>query len=243
MGKIIDINNIEIQQEERTMSFLRGEMTQEEEAAFLEELEKNPEFKEKAINMARLAKGMKQVGEEEDRMLMDAFLASDEDTVRRVAKHETERGAIATRQNKYIATILSIAASVCLVAYLGFQYNTGRKTMSLGDQFAAPYQSAVVQDDGGIMRGGNVEDEVEYLVNNVYLNKDLDKTLEQLAELWQECAEGGFSDYYDYAPQIGWALATGYLKDKNKEEGFYAQKDGKLSRIEKEEALAILNKA
>ncbi len=55
----IEVNESELLQEERIMSFLRGEMTKEEEAAFMEELHNDSELKDKAIALARLAKGMK----------------------------------------------------------------------------------------------------------------------------------------------------------------------------------------
>lgn len=244
MEDYTDINEIEFQQEERILSFLRGEMTQDEESLFKEELQNDPEFKEKAISLARLAKGMKQVGEEKDRILKDALLSADETTVRNIAKQVTEVKTAAFQckppvtgqtngtakiipfKNSY-ATILSIAASICLIVYLGFQFNEGRKEseylISLGNQFAVPFQSISVTEEGGLLRGGDIteeeddiEKEVKELINNVYSNKDLDNTLKRLAELWEDSTSETYSDYSGYAPQIGWALATGYLKDNNK---------------------------
>ncbi len=246
MENYTDINNIELQQEERIMSFLRGEMTQDEEAKLKEELQNDPEFKEKAISLARLAKGMKQVGEENDKNLQEALLSTDEATVREIVKQVTEVKTAAFQckppvtgqtngtakiipfKNSY-ATILSIAASICLIVYLGFQFNEGRKEseylISLGNQFAVPFQSISVTEEGGLLRGGDIteeeddiEKEVKELVNNVYSNKDLDNTLKRLAELWEDSTSDTSSDYSDYASQIGWALATGYLKDNNKKD-------------------------
>lgn len=245
MENYTDINEIEMLQEDRIMSFLRGEMTQDEESLFKEELQKNPEFKEKAISLARLAKGIKQVGEENDRILKDALLSADETTVRNIVKKVTEVKAAAWESEtpvtgqtnstakiipfkKRYAAILSIAASICLIVYLGFQFNEGRKEneylISLGNQFAVPYQSIGNPEEGGLMRGGDIteeeddiEKEVKELVNNVYSDKDLDNTLKRLAELWEDSTSDTYSDYSDYAPQIGWALATGYLKNKDKE--------------------------
>ncbi len=244
----IEVNESELLQEERIMSFLRGEMTKEEEAAFMEELHNDSELKDKAIALARLAKGMKQVGEEKDRILKDALLSADETTVRNIVKQVTEVKTAAFQckppvtgqtngtakiipfKNSY-ATILSIAASICLIVYLGFQFNEGRKEseylISLGNQFAVPFQSISVTEEGGLLRGGvrggditeeedDIEKEIEELVNNVYSNKDLDNTLKRLAELWEDSTSDTSSGYSDYAPQIGWALATGYLKDNNK---------------------------
>ncbi len=245
MEDYTDINEIEFQQEERILSFLRGEMTQDEESLFKEELQNDPEFKEKAISLARLAKGMKQVGEEKDQILKDALLSADETTVRNIAKQVTEvktaafqcKPPVTGQTNgtakiipfkKQYAAILSIAASICLIVYLGFQFNEGRKEseylISLGNQFAVPFQSISVTEEGGLLRGGDIteeeddiEKEVKELINNVYSNKDLDNTLKRLAELWEDSTSDTYSDYSGYAPQIGWALATGYLKKHNKE--------------------------
>ena len=49
-------------------------------------------------------------------------------------------------------------------------------------------------------------------------NKDLDNTLKRLAEHWEDSTSDTYSDYSDFAAEIGWALATGYLKDNNKKD-------------------------
>jgi hypothetical protein len=61
---------------------MRGMMKPDEEKAFLEELKNNEELRSQAISQARLVKGMKQV----DAELKDAFLQTDEDTIKRIAK-------------------------------------------------------------------------------------------------------------------------------------------------------------
>lgn len=73
-----NLNELEIRlsNESRIISFLRGEMTPEEEKQFLEIVDANPEFKSDAITIARLAKGIKQVGEEKDLLLKKVLMAS-----------------------------------------------------------------------------------------------------------------------------------------------------------------------
>lgn len=74
-----NLNKLEtkLSNETRIILFLRGEMTSEEEKHFLEIVKTNPELKADAINIARLAKGIKQVGEEKDLLLKKSFLASE----------------------------------------------------------------------------------------------------------------------------------------------------------------------
>lgn len=212
-----DINDIELQQEDRIMSFLRGEMTADDEVRFKEDLQTNPAFKEKAISMARLAKGIYQVGVENDLILKEALLSSDETTIRNISKQSTTN---CPSNNKKVVpfkkyeNILSIAVSVLFMLYLGILYNNYRSTTNLGDQYALKFEFSIA-------RGGESPDvgkEVEMLVDNVYNKKDLTVTLKRLAVLWELSTMDTYNDYIDYAPQIGWALATGYLKDNNKDE-------------------------
>lgn len=212
-----DFNDIELQQEERILSFLYGKMTAEEEALFQNDLQKDPSLKEKAISLARLAKGLSQVGNENDQLLKEALLSSDEETIKNIAKKATLGNQSTTKKvipfKKY-ATILSIAASLLFIVYIGFQYNDYRNTLDLGDQYAMKFESSIARGD----ENPDVSKEIEILINNVYNNTDLSATLKRLAILWEISTLDTFNDYTEYAPQIGWALATGYLKDNNKKE-------------------------
>lgn len=85
----IDINNIDpkhLEEDDRIVSYLKGKMTMEEEQQFFKELEENPELKEKAVVTARLVKGLKQVGNEQDKDVKCAFLASNEQDIKIIAK-------------------------------------------------------------------------------------------------------------------------------------------------------------
>ena len=227
MDNMKDINEVELQQEEIIMSFLQGKMSTEEEKAFFEDLNKDKAFKAKAINIARLAKGITQVGQEKDRILREALLSVDEDTIRTIAKETTDNKRsvidVATKEQtkakttpfyrKY-ATILSLAASLLLIVYFGILYNDYRKTLALGEQYAMAY-------DTSSMRGEEqpeVAKELETLVNNVYNDTYLSSTLKRLAVLWEVSTMDTYNDYTNHSPEIGWALATGYLKDNNRKD-------------------------
>ena len=212
------INNIELLQEERIMSFLQGGLSPEEELEFQDELKKDPSLKEKAINMARLIKGLSQVGVDNDRVLKEAFLSSDEETIKKIVEQATsvdnkESKAKKISYRKY-AAILSMAASLLFIIYMGFLYHDYSKTTTLGEQYATKFETSIVRGEENPI----INEELETLVNNVYYKKDLGKTLKRLAVLWELSTQDTYNNYTDYAPQIGWALATGYLKDNNKEE-------------------------
>ena len=84
-----DINNIDpklLEEDDRIVAYLKGQMSEEEEQSFLKELEDNPELKGKAISIARLVKGMKQVGSEQDKDTFGAFSKSSEESIESVVK-------------------------------------------------------------------------------------------------------------------------------------------------------------
>ena len=222
-----NINQVELQQDERILQFLQGKMTADEERQLMEDLQKDADFKARAINMARLAKGINQVGEERDQILKEALLSVDESAIRTIVHQTTEQTIEAKSAtytldqkkqtkivslNKKFASILTIAASLLFVVYFGFQYYDYNKTTSLGEQFASPYDTSIARGD----EQPAIESEIHGLIDNVYNNKDLDSSLKRLAVLWEVSTLETYNDYTDYAPEIGWALATGYLKDNNK---------------------------
>lgn len=207
-----NINQMELQQEDRILSYLQGKMTPEEESAFIEELEKDEDFKAKAISVARLAKGLSQVGEERDKILKETLLSADKDTIRNIAKQASENIVETEKPAKFkYATLLSIAASILLIVYFGISYNDYRKTVALGEQYATAYETSPIRGDVK----PEVEKEIETLINNVYNGVELEPTLKRLAVLWEVSTMEAYNDYTDFAPEIGWALATGYLKDNN----------------------------
>lgn len=229
MDNVKDINELELQQEERIMTFLQGKMSSEDEMAFLKELDKDEEFKAKAISIARLAKGINQVGKEKDEILKEALLSVDKDTLRDIAKNAIDNMAMGNAayvsttehtkapqtliRRKYI-TILSVAASILFIVYFGVLYNDYSRTLALGEQYATAYEKSA-------MRGNDqpeVTKELEKLINNVYNNNDLGVTLKRLAVLWEVSTMDTYNDYTNHASEIGWALATGYLKDNNRDE-------------------------
>ena len=194
MESNINKNDIEILQEERIMSFLRGKMSEAEETEFMNDLKKDAELKAKAISIARLAKGISQVGTENDKVLKEALMSSDELAIRDIAEHVTaleqhqESAAIQPPMGKNMAmrfkrkytTILSMAASILLIVYLGFTYYSYNKTTSLGNQFAMMHETSVA-------RGGEnvkAETEISNLINNIHSLDYLTKSCIVTIKMW-----------------------------------------------------------
>ena len=191
--------------EERISRFMQGKMEADEEAAFMEEMNKNEDLRNQAIAQARLVKGMKQVDEE----LKEAFRQTDEQTIQRIARDASETFVA----KKSSARWLAIAASVVFIVFVGFKSYDYYDTTSLGKEYANTFPTT------SIIRGEtntDVETELSTLFNNVAECKDLDATTSRLAILWELSKQDTYNDYTDYAPYIGWNLAIGYLENYEK---------------------------
>lgn len=245
---IKDINNIDpklLKEDDRIVAYIKGQMTAEEEQQFLKELEDNPDLKEKAIVTARLVKGLKQVGEEQDKGIRDAFLASSEQGVEAVAKKasQIENAAIVAEQEavhserertgtyyrrvepetkaktapiRKVSSWLAIAASLVGIVWLGIGYNNYRHTTGLGEEFGDAFSSSM------IIRGADTpseaEKKLEQLFTDVKENKNIDKVIHELSICWEISQMETFNDYTDYSAEIGWYLAIANLKDNNKKD-------------------------
>lgn len=241
-------NNIDeqlLKEDDRIANYLKGRMTADEEQAFMQDLKSNPELKAKAIAMARLAKGLKEVGAMQDQETLgemlcideseinevaqnainpldeDELMCADEDMPRQTAAAWRERPAAADKTPKTpvlsMVKWLSMAASILLIVWAGFGYNDYHKTTSLGNQYGDVFESS--QLTRGATTGAEpseAEAKLTKLFDNIKEKNDLDNTIHELALCWELAKQETYNDYTDYASEIGWNLAIGYLKDNDK---------------------------
>lgn len=192
----------ELIDDERISLFLQGKMSADDESAFLDELKKNDDIRERAIIQAKIVKGMKQV----DKEIIDAFRQSDKRTIKRIA-HET------IGKKKQSVRWYAVAASVALMAFIGFKSYDFYETTSLGKEYANSFPVST------IIRGetnNDVETELTVLFNKVSNGEDLDNVISRLAVLWEQAKQDTYNDYTDYAPYIGWNLAIAHLRNHDK---------------------------
>lgn len=200
--------SIDIIEEERINRFLRGEMSSEEETTFMDELKSNDVLRNKAVVAARMAKAMKTVGEEEDSLVKEALLTSDDHDIEMIVKNVTRK-----RSKLLTLRILSVAASILILVISGWHYYDYRVTTGLGNEYEMMFESS------SFVRGvdtGSVEKELNILFAKVKSGDDSDNTIKRLSLLWELSTMETYNDYTDYAPQIGWNLAIAYLKDNDK---------------------------
>ena len=203
-----DISRVDLLDEERINSFLRGEMSTEDETLLMDELKSNEELINKAVATARMAKAMRTVGEENDSLVKEALLTSDEHDIEMIVNYVTRK-----RSKVLTLRILSVAASILILVISGWHYYDYRVTTGLGNEYEMMFESS------SFVRGvdtGSVEKELNILFAKVKSGDDSDNTIKKLSLLWELSTMETYNDYTDYAPQIGWKLAIAYLKDNDK---------------------------
>ena len=215
---IKDTNNIDsklLEEDDRVSASIKGQLSAEEEHLFLKELEDNPEMKEKAIVTARLVKGLKQVGDEQDKDIRGAFLASSEHGIENVTKQVTRQRA-KTIPIRKVSTWIAVAASVVCIVWLGIDYTNYKHTTGLGEEYFISFDLS----SGTIARGSDSSEEarkkLEKLFASVKNGVDLDNTIHELSLCWELSTMETYNDYKDYSVQIGWNLTIAHLKDNNK---------------------------
>ncbi len=182
--------------------FIQGQMDENEEKTFLEELNRNEELRERAILHARLVKGMAQVDDE----IIEAYSEAE-------VSSKNNKATVVSIGKKHSARWLAIAASIVFIVFVGFKSYDYYDTTSLGKKFANTFPTST------IIRGeanADVETELTTLFNNVAEGKDLDNTTSRLKTLWELSKQDTYNDYTDYAPYIGWNLVIGYLENYEK---------------------------
>lgn len=192
--------------EERINRYLQGEMTQEEEGLFEEELAKDDTLRRQAEAMARIIKGMEVVGKEHDKEYIQKLKAHD-DVVKTAAQTSKKR----------LTPVwwISIAAGLAILLIVGYHFYDRSQTIALGRQYAQVFPVET------IIRGEEDEDvanNLTALYNNVTNGEDLENTITQLDSLWALSQSDIYNGYTTYEPYIGWNLAIAHLQNNDKKE-------------------------
>lgn len=182
--------------EERINRYLHGEMTQEEEVLFEEDLANDETLRRQAEAMARIVKGMETVGKEHD-------------------KEYIQKMKEASRKRLSPVWWMSIAAGLVILLTIGYHFYDRSQTIALGQQYACVFPTET------IIRGEEDEEVINTLTalfDNATSGEDLDNTIARLTELWALSKSDTYNDYTTYEPYIGWNLAIAYLRNNDKKE-------------------------
>lgn len=241
-----NFKDIDFIKEKRIMSFLRGKMTPEEETKFFMDVSNDPQLKADAINLARIAKGMKQVGEERDLMLMKAFQESNEGLLSKEeleneiflesASYElpmvdddnskinsfdnvTSKNTEEIRDPKnLVLRKASVWLSMVASLVLIVWMGVGYHSYRTTTSLGEEYCNAI--SSGVIARGDTGDSEAENKLSVLFLNvqngKKSDGAIKELSSYWNLSTKEIYNDYTDYSAEIGWYLAIAHLKNNDK---------------------------
>ena len=177
--------------DERIEAFLRGEMTAEEEAAFKQEISRNPELRSRAMAITSLIKGLQSLNSKKEQTI--------------IQKHKTTN-----RIRPIILWASSVAAIFVIVFGVGL-FNNNRRH-SLLEETISPYYSQYDRND--VFRGD--ADSVAIarlysLFNEIQKQKDISSIIKELEPIYHSLTTD--FTYYPWANDIAWNLALAYIKD------------------------------
>ena len=171
----------------RIDSFLRGEMTPDEESAFKQEIQADPELRAQVKATVALIRGIRN---------QDAA---------------QERAIIAKYDNRRVRSLLQWACSIAAVIAIFFGYTKDKRTNELSS-IVSPYYAEYSMSD--ISRGDTDSASVAHLYNlfnNIKEQRYVSKYIAELEPIYASL-ETDFT-YNAYCNDIAWNLALAYIKN------------------------------
>lgn len=185
----MDKNNDILQEaiDARIDSFLRGEMTPDEESAFKQEIQSDPELRAQVKATVALIRGIHN---------QDA---------------EQEKAIISKYDNSLVRSLLQWACSIAAVVAIFFSYTNDKRINELSD-IVSPYYAEYSMSD--ISRGDTDSATVAHLYNlfnNIKEQRYVSKYIAELEPIYASL-DMDFT-YNAYANDIAWNLALAYIKN------------------------------
>lgn len=173
--------------DERIDSFIRGAMTEEEEAAFKQEIKADPELRNHVLSTLSLIKGIREQESEREHELF------------------TPKAADRTR------TLLKWTCSIAAVFAIFFAYQKDQRYNELSS-IVSPYYAEYSMYD--ISRGDTDSATVSHLYtlfNKIKEQRNVKSIIAELEPIYNSL-DSDFT-YNAYANDIAWNLALAYVKD------------------------------
>ena len=203
-----------LMEDEKITSYLKGNMSKEEETIFLQELKANPELKAKAIAMARLVKGLKDVRKDSNKEIKSELISASQEEIKEIAKNTIKPKKAKVLSFKEYTKWLSLAASIALIIWLGYGYYDYKKTTGLGNEYAEAFETSLITR--GEEANNETQIKLQILFDNIKSDTDIEKTIHDLSICWELSIMETYNDYTEYSNEIGWYLSIGYLKNNDK---------------------------
>lgn len=173
--------------DERIDAFIRGTMTEEEEAAFKQEIKADPELRNHVMSTLALIKGIREQESEKEKALF------------------TLKATDRTR------TLLKWACSIAAVFAIFFAYQKDQRYNELSS-IVSPYYAEYSMND--ISRGDTDSSTVAHLYtifNNIKEQRNVSSIIAELEPIYASL-DSDFA-YNAYANDIAWNLVLAYVKD------------------------------
>lgn len=173
--------------DERIDAFIRSMMTEEEEAAFKQEIKANPELRNHVMSTLALIKGIRE------------------------QESEKEKAFFTTNTTDRTRTLLRWACSIAAVFAIFFAYQKDQRYNELSN-IVSPYYSEYSMDD--ISRGDTDSATVAHLYtifNNIKEQRNVSSIIAELEPIYASL-DSDFA-YNAYANDIAWNLVLAYVKD------------------------------
>jgi len=185
----MDKNNDILQQaiDDRIDAFIRGMMTEEEEAAFKQEIQADPELRAHVLATVSLIKGI------------------------RTQNAEKERTLIQPQQNNKVRTLVWWATSIAAVFAIFFGYSKDKRYNELS-ALVSPYYTEYSMDD---YARGDIDSikvaNLYTLFNNIQKQRHVSSIIAELEPIYTSIEHD--ITYSTYANDIALNLALAYIKD------------------------------
>lgn len=185
----MDKNNDILQQtiDDRIDAFIRGMMTEEEEAAFKQEIQADPDLRAHVLAIVSLIKGIRTQNAEKERIL------------------------IQPQQNNKVRTLVWWATSIAAVFAIFFGYSKDKRYNELS-ALVSPYYTEYSMDD--YARGDIDSTKVANLYtlfNNIQKQRHVSSIIAELEPIYTSLEHD--VTYSAYANDIALNLALAYIKD------------------------------
>lgn len=171
----------------RIESFLRGEMTQDEESAFKQEIQADPELRAQVKATVALIRGIRNQNAEQEKTM--------------IAKYDNSRAR----------SIMAWACSIAAVFAIIFGYQKDQRYNELSG-IISPYYTEYSMSD--ISRGDTDSATVTHLYTlfyNIKEQRNVSSIISELEPIYNSL-DSNFT-YNAYANDIAWNLALAYVKD------------------------------
>lgn len=183
--------------DERIESFLRGNMSAEEEVAFKQELKENPELRSHTMEMTALIKGLETHESKKEQEVIDSVNPS--------------AASITPQQKTHRRAFIWWACSAAAICIIFFSIFKAQRYRTL-DEAISPYYTQY--NMSALSRGDTDSMTITHLYslfNQIPKQRNVTGIIKELEPIYASL-DSNYT-YYPYANDIAWNLALAYIKD------------------------------